>query len=537
MIVAGCSNLQSFKINDGQDLIEIRNASVETNPVSNIFKELYIGRRLINNSNTSFINEDTGIEKVTFSQFATSVDDIGMDVAKDLKTVVSLGETPPTIADDFFSSDQYNNATLYIPQGAMQAYIEAPGWRYFYNVKELAYDFEYEGGYYNILSNKYLTCEITYKNKNRETEEYNGNFIIPETVKYDNDIYKVIGIGDGALSYCSNLVGVTIPKSITSIGSGSFEGCSSLHEITVDDENSNFTSIKGVLYSKDITKIYCCPAKLTETTFTIPETVKSIEPYAFYGCANLTSITIPESVTFIGDYAFARCTSLTNITIPTSVQSISAMIVDECNNLQSFKIDDGLALIDINVSNENKDSTPLNMFKELYIGRYLLNNSFKPFINKNTGLEKVTFGSSAFFVYYIGMDLADDLKTVISYGSVPPVIDDDFFSAYQYNNATLNIPEGTLQEYKEATGWRNFYNIVESLPTGISNVESTSGMTITADNGNIVISNAHGQVNVYDVSGVLINSAIADGTDLRITVPDHGIYIVKAGGKTQKVTM
>lgn len=152
--------------------------------------------------------------------------------------------------------------------------------------------------------------------------------------------------------------------------------------------------------------------------------------------------------------------------------------------------------------------------------------------------EKVTFSQFVTSIDDIGMYKAEDLKTVISLGRIPPVIADDFFSVDQYNNATLYVPEGAMQAYMEAPGWRFFYNIVEGVPTGISQVESTTdGMTVTADNGCIVISNAHGLVNVYDVSGVLINSANADSTDIRITVPGHGIYIVKAGGKTQKVAM
>ena len=49
---------------------------------------------------------------------------------------------------------------------------------------------------------------------------------------------------------------------------------------------------------------------------TLPETLKSIGSYAFENCTSLTSITIPNSVTSIGSSAFYNCASLESITLP-----------------------------------------------------------------------------------------------------------------------------------------------------------------------------------------------------------------------------
>ncbi|MCR4765236.1 MAG: leucine-rich repeat domain-containing protein, partial [Bacteroidaceae bacterium] len=43
----------------------------------------------------------------------------------------------------------------------------------------------------------------------------------------------------------------------------------------------------------------------------------------FLFCKNLTSITIPDSVTSIDGYAFSGCSALTFITIPNSISVIS----------------------------------------------------------------------------------------------------------------------------------------------------------------------------------------------------------------------
>ncbi len=49
-------------------------------------------------------------------------------------------------------------------------------------------------------------------------------------------------------------------------------------------------------------------------SITIPAGVTSIGDYAFYYCDSLTSITIPAGVTSIGKYAFSDCESLTSVT-------------------------------------------------------------------------------------------------------------------------------------------------------------------------------------------------------------------------------
>ena len=131
---------------------------------------------------------------------------------------------------------------------------------------------------------------------------------------------SVISIGNEAFSYCSSLTSVTIPNSVTSIGNYAFWGCSKLENIDVEPENTDYSSIDGILYNKDATTLLCCP--MTKTSVTIPNSVISIGNEAFSYCRSLTSVTIPNSVTSIGDNAFYNCSSLTSVTIPNSVTSI-----------------------------------------------------------------------------------------------------------------------------------------------------------------------------------------------------------------------
>ena len=145
---------------------------------------------------------------------------------------------------------------------------------------------------------------------------------------------SVTSIGDHAFSRCSSLESVTIPNSVTSIGCSPFSGCSKLKNIDVYPENANYSSIDGILYNKDVTKLICCPG--AKISVAIPNSVTSIGDDAFSGCISLESVTIPNSVTSIGDDAFSGCSSLESVTIPNSVTSIGDDAFYDCNDLKTI---------------------------------------------------------------------------------------------------------------------------------------------------------------------------------------------------------
>ena len=130
---------------------------------------------------------------------------------------------------------------------------------------------------------------------------------------YDQDIRTIIlpdtlrTLGSDAFSCNDAVETVEIPGSVDSYAH-SFSGCSSLKEIKVATTNDTFESVSGVLMNEKKDTIYQYPAG--KTTYTIPDSVKTIGAFAFSGCT-LERITIPASVTDIGDGAFSYCDSLT----------------------------------------------------------------------------------------------------------------------------------------------------------------------------------------------------------------------------------
>jgi hypothetical protein len=148
---------------------------------------------------------------------------------------------------------------------------------------------------------------------------------------------SVTSIGDGAFIGCTNLTSVTIPNSVTTIGLA-FQFCSSLRAISVEINNPAYSSVDGVLFDKSQTTLIRYPAGNVASSYSIPNTVTSIERNAFWGCTSLTSVTIPNSVTEIGAYAFCSCTNLTSVTIPNNVTSIGYETFGRCSGLTNVTI-------------------------------------------------------------------------------------------------------------------------------------------------------------------------------------------------------
>lgn len=161
-----------------------------------------------------------------------------------------------------------------------------------------------------------------------------GDVTIPSTI---NGL-TVTAIGSLAFESCYALTGLTISSGVTSIGNGAFIDCINLTSVTVDAGNLNYSSLDGVLYNKDKSRLVYFPGGLTGS-FSIPSSVKSIEEGAFESC-KLTSVMLPANLTSIGGFAFCGCTSLTgSITIPASVTSIVRNAFNGCNKLTGINVD------------------------------------------------------------------------------------------------------------------------------------------------------------------------------------------------------
>ena len=198
--------------------------------------------------------------------------------------------------------------------------------------------------------------------------------IAPAAFQYNRVIQTVtLGddlevIGEGAFYSCRSLKSIKIGPKVRSIGPGTFDDTA--YDASLTDE---FVIVGDSLLLK-----YCG----TDTTVTIPDTVKHIGPafnsnetivdvtmgdsvvtvgsgafvfssvrrvtignnvvlidmYAFQGCENLRYVNIPNSVKTISYYAFYGCTSLKSLYLGKGVETINDYAFYQCSQLNYINL-------------------------------------------------------------------------------------------------------------------------------------------------------------------------------------------------------
>ena len=394
---------------------------------------------------------------------------------------------------------------------------------------------------------------------------------------------SVTSIGQSAFGGCSGLTGFTIPKNVTSIENKAFDGCTSLKELRIEDGET----ILSLGYSGNKSLFNDCPLesvylgrnldyeadydfgyspfyqKTTLNSLTIGDSVTTIGENAFSGCSGLTNLALGNGVTSIGYYSFEGCSGLTSITIPNSVTSIGEYAFVDCSSIENVYINNLAAWC--NIDFENTYSNPL-----YYSGNFYLNGesvtelvipdgveSIKEYsffacssltsvtipnsvtsigdyaFKRCSGIRSVAIGNSVTSIEQSAFEDCSGLASVYLLGQTPSTLGSNNFTAEQYSNIQLYIPEGTLATYQAAGTWKEFLNIQEFDVTGINEIEeNTPAIEYTADG--VVLTNAIGKdVAVCTASGSqIINTTSYDGENITL---GKGVYIIVVNGKSVKI--
>ena len=366
----------------------------------------------------------------------------------------------------------------------------------------MAYDFESNGFYYNIISLSDLTAELTcsgaedeYEN---ETATYSGDITIPHTAEYANKTFRVIGINPYAFINCS-IGTLTIPETIESVGDDDdINSCGlygSFTNLVIEDSDNPIRcsyrivrgnvsnsvylgrdihgldpwrssgSYKSITFGDKLTKIPygCCANCLNITEITLPANVKTIEGSAFYGCSSLASINC-ENIEEIGSSAFEGCSSLK--TVNANIEVLKDGTFLNCSALESFDFPK-LRIIEYrpfanctSLKNAVLPSGVVGIYGDEYGGAF----------DGCTSLESITIPSTIVKIGNAGEWEGENTRTFVGCTSLktisianpsPIQLAESNFDMMTYLSATLKVPVGAKDAYSQAAGWKNFSTIEE----------------------------------------------------------------------------
>lgn len=143
-------------------------------------------------------------------------------------------------------------------------------------------------------------------------------FVVPETVvalgeeyvhssnKAHTATYVQTMRKYGVFLDCTALTSLTLSSRMTQFWWSNVVGCTSLEEILVADGSENFTSVDGVLFNSDGTRLICYPTGKAGESYTVPEGTLNIETRAFAEAVNLRTVNISKTVTYLGYGVFQK---------------------------------------------------------------------------------------------------------------------------------------------------------------------------------------------------------------------------------------
>ena len=460
-----------------------------------------------------------------------------------LASITSLPLAPPDLDNQHGGLDSatFAHVTLQVPHSRVDTYRNADVWGQFSNIMPLPYDFQNNGIYYCIRGDNEASVA-----SNGNANCYNGDVTVPNAVYLYGNKMTVTGVSSKAFAnnsgikkvvlpnsiteigndafWQSSLTQITLPKNITKIDRHTFYGCQSLSSITIPDK---VTAICDSAFA------YCTGLR----NVVLPEGIKTIGQMAFLYAGAFSehlSINLPNTLTDIGNYAFCA-TGIRHLVIPNSIDTIPEGAFSMCAWLESLEIPNSIKVIGYcafthpglflsNKPNQIKDIVIPNSVKK--IGAYaFVFNEFER-VTIGSGVERI--GDNAFATFSrdywpdlpISNEMLDSLLDASSHeiayvnclATTPPIMTTNNAFDGSYNHAALIVPQGSVNKYKNAEGWKSFVYIYavtnndvnDDGEVNIADVNCIIDAIIKGETNNPILdANNDGEVNIADINAIL----------------------------------
>lgn len=290
----------------------IKNGAFKNN--KNVFGKLTLPDTLVSIGSNAF--EGTYIYgTVKIPESVTTIESAAFyncDGITEVKLPQGITELKSSVFQDCFALSKVNTEN-----------IKIFGYRCFRDCRAL-YDFKISSAAEKIDGEAFYNCDA-----------------IEGTI--DNSMLS--SIAGNAFQNCDRIETVILPNS--GINFGAYNGCTNLQNYKVLATNPTYTSIDGVLYSKDKTTILKYPATRNDEIYKVSDTVTTINADTFNGTTKLKEVVLTKNVTTIKEKAFAS-SSIEFIYIPDSVKSIEFETFKDCKSLKTAIFGEGVEVVGSN---------------------------------------------------------------------------------------------------------------------------------------------------------------------------------------------
>ena len=255
------------------------------------------------------------------------------------------------------------------------------------------------------------------------------------------------GTGSGAFENCISLTSIDLPSSVTTIHASAFRGCTSLSSVKLN---------KGLLSVGSSSFQNCSSLE----SIAIPATVNHLGANAFMGCSSLKSAVLGKGITEMGNQVFKGCAALSQLTIEKGCGVISSAAFQDCTSLTQITIPGSVTTIYYLAFKDCTSLTSVIMEKGvLVIGGNSNGGTGSGAFENCTALEEVVVPSSITTIHASAFRNCSGLKRYTIQATVLPEMGTNVFQNASVSEATLYVPEKSIEKYRAAEPWSTFGKI------------------------------------------------------------------------------